>query len=235
MSVVTLQEVQKNKEISALIKAANHVLDVRGYTDHGPRHVGYVSRVSGMILKELDFPERIIALGAIAGWVHDVGNSINRKNHGLTGAALIFPILRDMAMPIEEICLITSAIGNHEEETGVPVSEISSALILADKSDTHRTRVRKGNPNFNDIHNRVNHAIHQTEIRVDSDKRIIKYQMEMDTSSSVMEFLQIYMTRMVMSEQAAHYLGCTFEIIINGITLNNHIIERKGLSTSKQG
>ncbi len=223
MNEISLKDIRQNKEISALIQSANHVLDVKGYTDHGPRHVGYVSRVSAMILKELRYPERIVELAAIAGWVHDVGNSINRKNHGLTGATLIFPILRDMGMPIEEICLITSAIGNHEEETGVPVSEISSALILADKSDTHRTRVRKENPDFLDIHNRVNHAIHQTQIKVDPEKRIIKYQMEMDVSSSVMEFLQIYMSRMVMSEKAAHYLGCTFEIIINGNTLNNHI------------
>lgn len=227
MQDITLKDIRKKHEIEALIKSANHVLDVKGYTDHGPRHVGYVSRVSARILKELNYPERIVELAAIAGWVHDVGNSINRKNHGLTGATLIFPILLDMGMPIAEVCQITSAVGNHEEETGVPVSEISSALILADKSDTHRTRVRKEKPNFYDIHNRVNHSIHKTEIKVDPDMRIIKYQMEMDGTSSVMEFLQIYMSRMVMCEKAARYLGCTFEIIINGITLNNHIIDRE--------
>ncbi len=219
---ILLKDVQENKEINTLVNWANRNLEALGYTEHGPRHVGYVSRTASKILKNLNYSKRMVELAAITGWIHDVGNCINRKNHGLTGANLLFPILRDMGMPTEEICIITSAIGNHEEDNGFPVNEVAAALIIADKSDAHRTRLRKGKYDPDDIHDRVNFAINSSKITVNADKKAIIYQLEIDSSSSVMEFLQIYMSRMVLSEKAANYLGCTFDLVANGLTINNH-------------
>jgi uncharacterized protein len=172
--MVTLEDIHKHPEISAMIHEANEVLNAIGYTEHGQRHVGYVSSVASAILKKLEYPERTVELAAIAGWIHDVGNVINRKHHGLNGAALLYPVLRETGMPMDEICRILSAIGFHEEETGAPVSEVSAALIIADKSDAHRTRVRKDRYDPNDIHDRVNYSIKKNWVDVDPVKRIIR-------------------------------------------------------------
>ncbi len=224
--MVNLREIKANKEFSTLIEWANKCMEAMGYTEHGIRHCSYVSETTRKILVELGYPERIQELGAMAGWLHDIGNSVNRKNHGLTGASLAFPILMKMGMDIEEICMITGAIGNHEEETGCPVSEISAALIIADKSDAHKTRVRRGKYNADDIHDRVNYAIKQSEVVVDADRKRIKYSFKMDGTSSIMEFMQIYMSRMVMCEKAARFLGCEFQILVNGQSINNHVAVR---------
>lgn len=219
--MVTLEDIKKNGEIMALIHEANNVLAAIGYTEHGQRHVGYVSATAAAILKKLDFPERTIELAAIAGWVHDVGNVVNRKNHGLNGAALLFPLLREMHMDMSEISTILSATGHHEEETGVPVSNVSAALIIADKSDAHRTRVRKGKYDPYDIHDRVNYSIKKNWVDVDPVKRVITYAMVMDNTSSVMEFMQIFLKRMTMCEQAAEFLECRFDLVVNGVAINN--------------
>jgi metal-dependent HD superfamily phosphatase/phosphodiesterase len=219
--MITLDDIQSNEEIASLILEANNVLAEIGYTEHGQRHVGYVSSTASSILRKLDYPERTVELAAIAGWVHDVGNVVNRKHHGLNGAMLLFPLLRDMGMDMGEICCIMSATGYHEEETGVPVSEVSAALIIADKSDAHRTRVRKGKYDPYDIHDRVNYSIKKNWIDVDPVKRVIRYEMVMDDSSSVMEFMQIFLTRMRLCEKAAEYLECRLDIVVNGITINN--------------
>ena len=212
---------RSNEDIAGLIDATNQALEVLGYTEHGLRHVGYVSHTAEQILRELGYPERRCQLAAIAGWVHDVGNSINRHNHGITGGALLFPILRGMGMPVEEVTTICTAVGNHEEQNGLPVSDVSSALIIADKSDAHRTRVRKKHFNLDDIHDRVNYAIKLNWLEVDKPRRVIRYEIAMDQSSSVMEFMQIYLTRMRMSEAAAKYLGCSFDLVVNGVVVNN--------------
>ena len=219
--VITLEDIKKNNDIRTLIRWANKCMEAIGYTDHGPRHAGYVSHVASEILRKLDYPKRLAELAAIAGWMHDIGNCINRKNHGLTGANLIFPILMRMGTAMEEICIITSAVGNHEEEHGNSVSEVSAALIIADKSDAHRTRVRRGKYDPNDIHDRVNYSIKHSKIVVDKEAKAIRYLLDIDNNSSIMEFLQIYMSRMVMSEKAAKFLGCSFEIVANGLMLNN--------------
>jgi metal-dependent HD superfamily phosphatase/phosphodiesterase len=223
--MVTLEDIQANEEISALIREANNVLTAIGYTEHGQRHVGYVSATAAAILKKLDFPDRTVELAAIAGWVHDVGNVVNRKHHGLNGAAMLFPILREMGMEMEELCQVMSATGYHEEETGTPVSEVSAALIIADKSDAHRTRVRKGKYDPYDIHDRVNYSIKKNWVEVDPVNRVIRYEMTMDSTSSVMEFMQIFLTRMRMCEKAAEFLECRLDIVVNGVTINNQRID----------
>ena len=156
MAKITLDDVRKNKDFAALIDRANFNLEKMGYTEHGIRHVGYVSKTTANILREVGCDEHIIELGAIAGWIHDIGNAVNRLNHGLTGAVMSMACLEKMGMDMQDISMIIAAIGNHEEQSGIPVNEISAALILADKSDTHRSRVRRKNFNLNDIHDRVN-------------------------------------------------------------------------------
>jgi uncharacterized protein len=219
--MLTLEDIQNSEEISALIREANNVLAAIGYTEHGQRHVRYVSSTAAAILKKLDYSERIVELAAIAGWVHDVGNVVNRKHHGMLGAVMLFPLLREMGMEMDEVCQIISAAGYHEEETGSPVSDISAALIIADKSDAHRTRVRKGKYDPYDIHDRVNYSIKKNWVEVDPVKRIIRYEMVMDSSSSVMEFMQIFLTRMRLCEKAAEFLECRLDIVVNGVTINN--------------
>ena len=219
--MVTLADINTNKKIHMLIESANAALAAIGYTDHGPRHVGYVSRVTAEILNRLGYPERTCELGAIAGWVHDVGNMVNRKNHGAIGATLLFPILSEMGMELEEVCRVCTAVGSHEEATGRPVSELSAALIIADKIDAHRTRVRKGKHDEKDIHDRVNYSIQKTKLYVDKQAANIRFEFTMDESSSVLEFMQIYMTRMIICEKASEFLNCSFSMVVNGMQINN--------------
>lgn len=218
--LVTLERIKKNREIRALIDAANHNLECMGYTEHGVRHVGYVSNTTANILKELGYDERTVELGAITGWIHDIGNAINRKHHGLSGAQLAFSLLMRMRMDMNEIATVIGAIGNHEEETGYAVSAISAALILADKSDAHRSRVRKNSFDYGDIHDRVNMSIKKNYLAVDKEKKKIRLVIIMDETSALMEYLQIYLSRMVLSEKAAQFLGYAFELVINGAVIN---------------
>ena len=218
---ITLKEIQNNPVVSAMVSQSNLCLARVGYTDHGPRHVGYVARITAEILQNLGFDERTVELGRIVGWTHDVGNFINRKGHGEYGAVLMMPVLREMGMPLDEVLRVCSAIGNHDEENGVPISELSAALIIADKVDAHRARVRRGRYDFNDIHDRVNYSIRKTHVNADPALHVIRYDCQMDTSSSVKDFLSIYMSRMTLAEKAAAFLGCTFELVINGMLINN--------------
>jgi metal-dependent HD superfamily phosphatase/phosphodiesterase len=216
--VITLAQIKQNDKIKVLVEHANKVLEVMGYTDHGPRHVGYVSRIAGEILENLDKSERCVELAKIAGWVHDVGNMVNRKQHGLNGATLLFPILCEMGMDISEACDICSAVGSHEEETGLPVSDVSAALIIADKVDAHRARVRSKQFLPTDIHDRVNYSIRSTSMTVKDGTITMDY--TMNGGASPMDFLSIYMTRMQMCEKSARFLGCNFALHINGVKLN---------------
>ena len=178
---ITVQDVKQNEKLAVLIDAANRMLEVIGYTEHGPRHVGFVSHTARSILEQLHYPERMCELAAIAGWVHDVGNAVNRVNHGITGGALLFPILQEMGMPMDEVVTIVGAVGNHEEQNGKVVSAVSAALIIADKSDAHRTRVRRASYNPDDIHDRVNFAIAQNAVEVDPVRRIIRFALSMQS------------------------------------------------------
>lgn len=218
--ILTLEMIRANNEFRKLIDAANTNLEHMGYTEHGLRHVGYVSKTTANILSELGYEERTVELGAIAGWIHDIGNAINRKHHGLTGATLAYDALSRMHMEIDEIALIIGAIGNHEEETGLPVNPISAALIIADKSDAHRSRVRKKTFDYNDIHDRVNMAIKKNYLVVDKEKRKIRLVIFMDDISSTLDYMQIYLTRILLCEKAAEFLGCVFELMINGAVIN---------------
>lgn len=216
--MVTFNDVKSSETIRELVNHSNKCLEMIGYTDHGPRHVGYVSRIAGEILSKLNRPQRRVELAKIAGWTHDIGNLINRKHHGLNGAVMLFPILCEMGMPVSEACDVCSAIGSHEEETGNPVSDVSAALIIADKVDAHRARVRMKKYDMNDIHDRVNYSIQSTKLAVKDGLITIEY--TMSDSSSPMDFLNIYMTRMQMCEKSAEFLGCKFGLFINGVKLN---------------
>lgn len=219
--MITLQEIKQNESIKALVRAGNRYLETLGYTDHGPRHLGYVSRTASGILKSLGYSEREVELAAIAGWVHDVGNSVNRHDHGPNGAILLFPLLREIGMEIEDVMIIITAVGNHEEQSGTVSSAVSAALAIADKSDAHKSRVRNGRPDVGDIHDRVNFSIQENSVTVDRKHKIIRQELRMDESSSVLEYLSIYLPRILMCEQAAEFLGQHFELFINDRPVNN--------------
>ena len=219
---ITLEKIKNDKDFRALIDTANGNLEQMGYTEHGLRHVGYVSKTTANILSALGYDERTVELGAITGWIHDIGNSVNRQNHGITGSILAFDLLNKMGMEMHEIGIIVGAIGNHEEQNGTPISAVSAALIIADKSDAHRSRVRKKNFNPKDIHDRVNMSITKNYLAIDVDKKVIRLVLFMDNKvSSFMEYLEIYLSRMVLSEKAATYLGYNFELVINNTIINN--------------
>ena len=219
--MVTLQDIKQNEAIKAMIRAGNRYLEALGYTDHGPRHVSYVSRTASGILSALGYSPREVELAAISGWVHDVGNAVNRHNHGPNGAIMLLPILKDAGMEMNDVMEIITAVGNHEEQSGTVSSAVSAALAIADKSDAHKTRVRNGKPDPTDIHDRVNFSIQQNSVTVDRKNHVIRHELAMDETSSVLEYTQIYTARIVMCEQAAAFLNCAFELVINGQTVNN--------------
>ncbi|MDD3336111.1 MAG: HD domain-containing protein [Eubacteriales bacterium] len=219
--MITLQEIKQNESIKALVRASNRYLETLGYTDHGPRHLSYVSRTASGILKSLGYSEREVELAAIAGWVHDVGNSINRHDHGPNGAILLYPILQDAGMAIPDVVEIITAVGNHEEESGSVSSAVSAALAIGDKSDAHKSRVRNGKPDPTDVHDRVNFSIQENEVIIDRKNRIIRQSLQMNETSSVLEYLSIYLPRILMCEQACEFLGQRFELFINDRPVNN--------------
>ncbi len=218
--MIKIDDIKSNKEIGLLIQISCVSLDAMGYTEHGLRHANIVSNLAGRILSELGYDRRQVELAKIAGYVHDVGNSINRHNHGISSALLMYPILKEMGMPIEDVVLIISAIGNHEEEIGTSVNDVSAALVIADKSDAHRTRVRSVNYDPDDIHDRVNYSIKKNFLDIDAANKTISNKFYMTENSSVMEFLKIYLSRIDMSEKAARVLGCTYKLYINDVKIN---------------
>lgn len=218
--MIRLEQIKKNPEIISLINSSCECLRMMNYTEHGLRHASYVSVMTGKILKDLGYEKNIVELGKIAGYIHDVGNSVNRHNHGITGALLVYPILKSMDMPCDDINIITACIGNHEEEIGLPINVVSAAMIIADKSDAHRTRVRRGDYDPNDIHDRVNYAINRNEIIVDKEKMTIFYKLWMEETASVMDYFNIYLSRIQMCEEAAALLKCKFKLYINDVLIN---------------
>ncbi|MDR2676601.1 MAG: HD domain-containing protein [Endomicrobium sp.] len=215
-SNINLKDIKKNPIVNIFIKSANNYLGTIGYTEHGIRHVSLVASISENILLYLDYPKRIQELAGIAGYMHDIGNVINRKNHGQSAAIIAMKLLKDAGATPEEIALIISAIGNHEEEIGDPVNPIAAALILADKSDVHKTRVRNFDITKYDMHDRVNSAVDKSFLKVIKDKKIISLQLSIDTNiSKIMEYFEIFIYRMLMCRRAASFLNCTFELIIN--------------------
>ena len=191
-----------------------------GYTEHSHRHISIVSKRAGDILEKLGYPDRTVELARIAGYLHDIGNCVNRVDHAHSGAILSFEILKQMGMPVEERTQIMMAIGNHDENTGTAVSEISAALILADKSDVHRDRVVNKNISTFDIHDRVNYAVTNAELKLDVAKRKILLDLTIDNNiCPVLDYFEIFMARTMMSKYAAKYLNIWFELIINGTKL----------------
>ena len=193
---------------------------VFGYTEHGHRHISIVSKRAGDILENLGYPERTVELAKIAGYLHDIGNCVNRVDHAHSGAILAFNILKEMGMPVEERTEIMMAIGNHDENTGTAISDISAALILADKSDVHRDRVTNKNLSTFDIHDRVNYAVTNANLELDSEERKVKLNLTIDTKlCPVLDYFEIFMDRTMMSKYAAKYLKIWFELIINNTKL----------------
>ncbi|MFY9495145.1 MAG: metal-dependent phosphohydrolase [Limnochordia bacterium] len=216
--MITLKEIKANPAFTTLIEKSNAYLKARGYTEHGLRHVSYVSDKTAYILRQLGYDKRTVELGAIAGYLHDVGNLFNRKHHSISGANLVYFELRQLGMAHEDICTIVTAIANHEEEIGDAVSPVSAALILADKSDAHRTRAnRLQDDRRPGIHDRVNLAITDTKLYVE-DEGTITLEIAFDqTVCQIMDFFEIYLTRMEMCKEAATLLGCRFRLLINGL------------------
>ena len=187
-----------------------------GYTEHSHRHISIVSKRAGDILTKLGYPERTVELAKIAGYLHDIGNCVNRVDHAHSGAIMAFNILKDMGMPVEERTEIMMAIGNHDEKTGTAVSDISAALILADKSDVHRDRVTNQNLSTFDIHDRVNYAVTNANLELNSEERKIVLNLTIDTHlCPVLDYFEIFMDRTMMSKYAAKYLKIWFELVIN--------------------
>ena len=217
---ITLEDIQNNEEVEELILAAQRQLDVLGYTEHGHRHISIVAQRAAEILRTLVYDEERVRLAQIAGYLHDIGNAVNREDHAHTGAILADRILKDMGMPIKERTEIMMAIGNHDENSGTAVSDISAAIILADKSDAHRSRVSKTNMSLFDKHDRVNYAVTDAKLRIDKDERKIILDLTIDTKMCpVLDYFEIFMDRTMMSKHAAKYLGLWFEVVINDTNL----------------
>lgn len=215
-SGITLEDVKKNPTVNSFIEAANNYLGAIGYTEHGFRHVSLVAMIARNILEYLEFPDPLPELAAIAGYLHDIGNVVNRQDHGQSAALLSLRLLTEMKANPEEIALIISAIGNHEEEIGEPLNPVAAALTLADKSDVHKTRVRNPSMIAADIHDRVNYAVERSFLRVDNLRKLISLELTIDTKiSQVMEYFEIFMSRMIICRRSAQFLGCQFELVIN--------------------
>ena len=218
--MITLKDVRGNPEVDALIRGAQKQLNALGYTEHGHRHISIVSKRAGDILEKLGYPERTVELARIAGYMHDIGNCVNRVDNAHSGAILAYNILKDMGMPVEERTEIMMAIGNHDENTGSAISDISAALILADKSDVHRDRVVNKNLSTFDIHDRVNYAVTSANLELDEKERKIILQLTIDTKiCPVLDYFEIFMDRTMMSKYAAKFLKVWFELIINDTKL----------------
>ena len=218
--MITLEEVRNNPEVKALVEGSQKQLNALGYTEHSVRHVTIVSNRAAEVLQILGYPEERIELARIAGYMHDIGNCVNRVDHAHTGAVLAYNILKDMGMDVESRTEIMMAIGNHDEQTGTAVSDISAALILADKSDAHRDRVVNTNISTFDKHDKVNYAVTESKFILNKEERKITLDLTIDTKiSPVLDYFEIFMDRTMMSKYAAKYLGLWFELIINDTKL----------------
>ena len=218
--MITLEDVKKNPEVQELVIGAQKQLDALGYTEHSVRHVSIVSNRAGRILETLGYDKRRVELAKIAGYLHDIGNAVNRVDHAHTGAILAYNILKDIGMDVKERTEILSAIGNHDEQTGTAVSDISAALILADKSDVHRDRVVNRNMATFDIHDRVNYAVTNADLSINNKEKKVVLDLTIDTHiCPVLDYFEIFMDRTMMSKYAAKYLQIWFELIINDTKL----------------
>ncbi len=213
---MTYEEIRNDETIKVYITQADASLNALGYTEHSFAHVTHVADMAGYILETLGYPARTVELVKIAGYLHDIGNLVNRVDHSQSGALIAFRLLDKMGFPPEEIALITTAIGNHDEGSGHPVNELAAALILADKADVRRSRVRADEPLHFDIHDRVNFSVTKSELKINEAHTLIKLKLSVDTHfSTVMEFFEIFMERMLLCRKAAETLGLQFKLMIN--------------------
>ena len=214
--MITFEEIKNNKEINTYITKADASLLALGFTEHGFAHVTRVAEGAAYILETLGYNEHEINLARIAGYIHDIGNLVNRIEHSQSGAVMAFKILSDLEMDPSDVATVVTAIGNHDEGTGVPVNAVAAALIIADKSDVRYTRVRNNDPNKFDIHDRVNSSVKKSVVKINTDRTILKLKLDVDTRvSSVMEYFEIFLDRMVLCRKAANMLGLQFKLIIN--------------------
>ena len=214
--MVTFEEIKKNEEINTYITQADKSLAALGYTEHSFAHVTKVADTARYILETLDYDERTVELAKIAGYLHDIGNLVNRVDHSQSGAVMAFRLLEKLGMDPKETAVIVSAIGNHDEGTGVPVDELSAALILADKSDVRRTRVRNMDIGKFDIHDRVNYSVKKSILKINEEKTLIKLKLNIDTKyGSIIDYFEIFMDRMLLCRKAANFFNLDFKLIIN--------------------
>ena len=215
--MIRISDIRQNEEIKTYIRRADESVGVLGYTEHSFAHVNKCSQLAGNILRLLDFDERTVELGEIAAYMHDIGNVVNRQDHSQSGAMMAFYLLNKQGMPPEELSIIIAAIGNHDESTGYPVNAPSAALILADKSDVRRSRVRNRDQSTFDIHDRVNYAVEHSALVLDKETRTIRLELTIDTEiCAVMDYFEIFLARMLLCRRAAAFLSLEFALVING-------------------
>ena len=213
---MTYEEVRRDPAGQGYIAQADASMQALGFTEHSFAHVTRVAKTAGDILETLGYPARTVELARIAGYLHDIGNVVNRVDHSQSGAVMAFRILDRMNFPPEEIASIVTAIGNHDEGTGVPVNAVSAALFLADKSDVRRSRVRKTADIAQDIHDRVNYSVKESQLKINGEHTLIKLKLSVDTKyGSVMDYFEIFMGRMLLCRKAAEKLGLQFKLMIN--------------------
>ncbi len=214
--MITLEQLSKDPEVREYINQSDAFLAAIGYTEHSFAHVQKTAVDAGNILSALGYDERTVELAKIAGYLHDIGNMVNRADHAHSGAILAFQLLKERGMGPSDIAVITGAIGNHDEATGLPVSPVSAALILADKSDVRRTRTRGQTDLINDIHDRVNYAVTDSRLTLDLAEKQITLKLKVDVNvSAVMEYFEIFLGRMLMCKKAAEYFGFHFGLVMN--------------------
>lgn len=215
--MITFEKIKQSADIKTYITKADESLRALGYTEHSFAHVGKVSENAAYILTTLGYDERTVELAGIAGYLHDIGNLVNRADHSQSGAVMAFRILDNLGMPPDEIATVVTAIGNHDEGTGVPVNPVAAALIIADKSDVRRSRVRNSDISSFDIHDRVNYSVEESHLSISEDKRRVILTLKIDSDiSKVMDYFRIFIGRMEMSRHAATALGLEFSLVING-------------------
>ncbi len=219
--MLRLTDIAADDELMAYIDSANGQLAALGYTEHGRRHAGLVGQIAGDILQQLGYQAEQVELARIAGFLHDVGNLIHREAHALSGALIAMQGLRRLGMAPADVAVVMAAIGNHEEERGIPVSPVAAAVVLADKADVHRSRVQTRDMDAFDIHDQVNYAATHSAVEVDAARRTIVLRLTIDANfASVMNYFEIFLSRMVMMRQAAGVLGCDYQLVINEVRLS---------------
>ena len=214
--MLTYEEIIKSEAIKTYIIRADESLGALGFTEHSFAHVMHVAETAGYILQTMGYDERTVELAKIAGYLHDIGNLVNRKDHSQSGAVMAWSILGDMGCDPAEKATIVTAIGNHDEGTGVPVNAVAAAMILADKADVRRSRVRNKDLSTFDIHDRVNYSVRESSLKINEDRTLVKLTLAVDTRyGSVMDYFEIFTQRMLLCRKAAERLGLQFKLIIN--------------------